>query len=60
MIMKIIMIIIIIDNSDDIIRLIKSTKSKYFLLPGLSWKRMDLLKKNKQKKKTKKKTVSIS
>ena len=35
------------NSNDAIIRLIKNTKSKYFLLPGLSWKRMGLLKKKK-------------
>ena len=40
------------DNSDVIIKLVKNAKSKYFLLPGLSQKRMDLFKiKKKEKKK---------
>ena len=40
------------DNSDVIIKLVKNAKSKYFLLPGLSQKRMGLFKiKKKEKKK---------
>ena len=31
------------NSNDAIIRLIKNTKSKNFLIPGLSWKRMGLL-----------------
>ena len=36
--------------NDVIMKLIKSAKSKYFLLPGLSQKRMDLLQRKKKKK----------
>ena len=39
------------DNSDVIIKLVKNAKSKYFLLPGLSQKRMDLFKIKKRKEK---------
>ena len=35
------------NNNDVIIKLIKNVKSKYFLLPALSSKRMGLLKKKK-------------
>ena len=44
------MIMIIIENGV-MIKLIKNAKSKYFSLPGLSQKRMGLLKKKKKKKK---------
>ena len=38
------------NNSNDVImKLIKNAKSKYFLLPGLSRKRMGLLQKKKKK-----------
>ena len=40
------------DNSDVIIKLVKNAKSKYFLLPGLSRKRMDLFKIKKKKRKS--------
>ena len=40
------------DNSDVIIKLVKNAKSKYFLLPGLSQKRMDLFKIKKKKRKS--------